>query len=84
MLEISRKNLEEKPRQIKDIITEKTKERWEGKRMHGQFPCSLDRKLVDNERSYRWLKFRDMKGETESTTVAAQDQSVQIILKTKF
>jgi hypothetical protein len=44
--------------------------------MHGQFPCSSDEKLVDKEQSYRWLKFGDIKGETESTVVAAQDQSV--------
>jgi hypothetical protein len=44
--------------------------------MHGQFPRSLDEKLVDKEQSYRWLKFRDIKGQTDSTIVAAQDQSV--------
>jgi hypothetical protein len=44
--------------------------------MHGQFPRSLDEKLVDKEQSYRWLKFGDIKGETESTGVAAQDQAV--------
>jgi hypothetical protein len=31
---------------------------------------------VDNEQSYRWLKFGDLKEETESTVVAAQDQAV--------
>jgi hypothetical protein len=46
------------------------------KRMHGQFPHSLDEKLVDKEQSYQWLKFGDIKGETESTIVAAQDQAV--------
>jgi hypothetical protein len=30
--------------------------------------------LVDEEYSYRSLKCEDTKGETESTTVAAQDQ----------
>jgi hypothetical protein len=44
--------------------------------MHGQFPRSLDEKLVDKEQSYRWLKCEDITGETESTAVAAQDQSV--------
>jgi transcription termination factor NusB len=34
-------------RQMKDIITEKTKEKWQGKRM-----CSLDRKLVGNGQQY--------------------------------
>jgi hypothetical protein len=27
--------------------TLKMKDKWEGKRMHGNFPCSLDEKLVD-------------------------------------
>ena len=60
-------------RQIKNSIAEKTKERWRGKRMHGQLSCNLDEKLVDIEQSYRWLKSGDIKGETESTIVAAQD-----------
>ena len=56
-----------------DIIAEKTKERWHGKRMHGQLPRNLDEKLVDIEQSYRWLKSGDIKGQTESTILAAQD-----------
>ena len=39
-------------------------------------PRSLDEKLVDIEQSYRWLKYGDIKGETESTIVAAQDQAI--------
>jgi hypothetical protein len=30
--------------------------------------------LTDKEQSYRWLKFGDIKGETESTIMAAQEQ----------
>jgi hypothetical protein len=41
--------------------------------MHGKFPRSLDEKLMDKEQSYLWLKFGDIKGETESTVVAAQN-----------
>ena len=44
--------------------------------MHGQFPRNLDEKLVDIEQSYRWLKSGDIKAETESTIVAAQDQAI--------
>jgi hypothetical protein len=44
--------------------------------MHGQFPRNLDEELVDNEQLYRWLKFRDIEGETGSTIVAAQNQAV--------
>ena len=43
--------------------------------MHGQLPRNLDEKLVDIEQSYRWLKSGDIKGETGSTIVAAQDQA---------
>jgi hypothetical protein len=56
------------------------------KRMQGNFPRSLDKKkLVDKEQTYRWLKFGDIKEETESRTVAAQDQaSVINCFKKKF
>ena len=60
-----------------------TKERWHGKRMHGQLPRNLDEKLVDIEQSYRWLKSGDIKGQTESTIVAAQYQAISI-LRIKF
>jgi len=55
---------------------EKTKERWQGKRMHGQLSRNLDKRLVDIEQSYHWLKSGDIKGETESTIVAAQDHAI--------
>jgi len=44
--------------------------------MHGQLPHKFDEKLVDIEQSYRWLKSGDIKRETESTIVAAQDQAI--------
>jgi hypothetical protein len=44
--------------------------------MHGQWPRSLDEKLMDIEQSYRWLKYGNFKGETESKIVAAQDQAI--------
>ena len=44
--------------------------------MHGQLPRSLDEKLVDIDQLYRWLKYGDIKGETESTIVAAQDRAI--------
>ena len=63
----------------KENIAEKTKERWQRKRMHGQLSRNLDEKLVDIEQSYRWPKSGDIKGETESTIVAAQDQTISTI-----
>jgi len=44
--------------------------------MHGQLPRNLQEKLVDNKQSYRWLKSGNIKGETESTEVAAQNQAI--------
>ena len=72
-------------RNMKKSIVEETKEKWHRKRMHGQLPRNLDEKLVDVEQSYRWLKSGDIKGETESTIVAAQDQAIsKVILRIKF
>jgi len=34
------------------------------------------KEMVENEQSYGWLKFGDIKGETESKTVTAQDQAI--------
>ena len=44
--------------------------------MHGKLPRNIDEKLVDIEQSYRWLKSGDVKGETESKIVAAQDPAI--------
>jgi hypothetical protein len=44
--------------------------------MREQLPCNLDERLVDIEQSYLWLKSGDIKGETGSTIVAAQDQAI--------
>jgi hypothetical protein len=44
--------------------------------MHWQLPHRLDKKVVAIEQSHWWLKSEDIKGETESTIVAAQDQAI--------
>ena len=59
-----------------DSIADKTKERWHGKRMHGQLPRNLDEKLLNIEQSYRSPKSGDIKGETESKIMATQDQAI--------
>ena len=41
--------VQKETRKMKDGIAEKTKERWHGKRMHGQLPRNLDEKVVDTE-----------------------------------
>jgi hypothetical protein len=57
--------LQSDTKQIKTTIDRKLKDRWEAKRLHGQFPQSLDEGLISKEQSYRWIKFGDIKGETE-------------------
>jgi len=52
-------------RKMKDSIAEKTKERWHGKRMHGQLSRNLHEKLVDIEQSYRWLKLATLREKQE-------------------
>ena len=44
--------------------------------MHGQLPRNLDEKLVGFEQSYHWLKSGNIKVETGSKIVAAQDQAI--------
>ena len=68
--------VQKETRKMKDSIAGKTKERWHGKRTHGQLPRKLDEKLLDIEQSYRCLKSGDIKGETESTIVTVQDQAI--------
>jgi hypothetical protein len=52
------------------------KEKWERKRIPGQFPRNLDDLSVYRGQIYRRLKFGDIKGETESLIVAAQDRAL--------
>jgi hypothetical protein len=44
--------------------------------MHEQFSRNWDEKDLNREQSYELLKYRDM-AETESTVLAAQEQSIR-------
>jgi hypothetical protein len=46
------KSLQSNMKQIKTKIARNLKERWEVKRLHGQFPRSLDEGLIHKEQSY--------------------------------
>jgi hypothetical protein len=71
-----KKSLQCETKQIKKYNNSEYKRKIGRKRIHGQFPRSIDEQLVDNKQSYRWLKFGDIKGETGRATVAAQDQAI--------
>ena len=45
--------------------------------MHGQYIRNIDRQLIGEEDAFLWLSKGDLKAETESEIVAAQDQALQ-------
>jgi hypothetical protein len=45
--------------------------------MHGQYIRNIDRQLISEEDTFLWLLKGDLKAETESEIVAAQDQAIQ-------
>jgi hypothetical protein len=79
---VNNNNNNDDTKQIKTTIARNLKERWEAKRLHTQFPRSLDEGLIDKEQSYRWLKFGDIKGETESVIMAAQNLLIDRCINT--
>jgi hypothetical protein len=45
--------------------------------MHRQYAQNIDRPLISEEDMFLWLMKGDLKAETESEIVAAQDQALQ-------
>jgi hypothetical protein len=45
--------------------------------MHGQYVRSIDKQLISKEDTFLWLSKGDLKAETESEIVAAQDKALQ-------
>ena len=45
--------------------------------MHGQYIRNIDRQLISEEDTFLWLSKGDLKAETESEIVAAEDQALQ-------
>jgi hypothetical protein len=49
------------------------KKKWKDKAMHGQYIRNVNRQIVSEEDTFLWLTKGDLKAETESKIVAAQD-----------
>jgi hypothetical protein len=45
--------------------------------MHGHYTRSVDRQFISEEDTFLCLLREDLKGETESEIIAAQDQAIQ-------
>jgi len=64
----------------KGRLGEVLKKKWKNKVMHGQYIRNTDRQHISEEDTFLWLSKRDLKAETESEIVVAQDQA----LNTKY
>ena len=56
-------------------MREVLKEKWKNKVTHEQYIRNTDRQLISEEDTFLWLSKGDLKAETESEIVAAQDQA---------
>jgi hypothetical protein len=61
----------------KSRLGEVLKKKWKHKVMHGQYIRNIDRQLISEEDMFLWLSKGDLKAETESEIVTAQDQAIQ-------
>jgi len=55
-------------------LEESLKKKWENKISHGRYIESMYRQIIGEEDMFLWLSRGDLKGQTESEILAAQDQ----------
>ena len=73
------KSASENAKALKNMIKSKMKsvkkEKWKHKALHGKYPKLLEKPHVDVVTTNKWLS-SNLKGETEGSLVAAQDQAL--------
>lgn len=69
-------NIKKLKEKCKNSMNKKREEKWKTKSMHGQYAREMSEETVNRESTFSWLKDGDLKGETESLIVAAQDQAI--------
>jgi len=80
--ELSQPNKKNDPKQdgiqhTKARLGEPLKKKWKNKVTHGQYIRNVDRQLISEEDTFLLLSKGDLKAETESEIVAAQDRALQ-------
>jgi hypothetical protein len=60
----------------KGRLREVLKKKWKNRVMHGQYIRNVDRQLISEEDTFLWLSKGDLKAESESEIVAAQDRAL--------
>jgi hypothetical protein len=58
-------------------LGESLKGKWKNRAMHGQCIRNIDRQSIGEEDTFLWLSKGDLKAETESEMLAAQDRALQ-------
>ena len=60
---------------IDERMTTTRKQKWEGKQLYGHFKRLINN--ISHQKTWTWLRKRNLKRETESLLIAAQDNAIR-------
>ena len=60
---------------IDERMTTTRKQKWEGKQLYGCFKCLINN--ISHQKTWTWLRKGNLKKETESLQIAAQDNAIR-------